>query len=68
MAGGAAERAGLRKRRPGAGRSAPTPIVDGQQLREVIRASVDGDKPRTQTWQIERDGQTLDDRRHARSA
>jgi len=31
-------------------------IVDGQQLREVIRASVDGDQPRSQTWQIERGG------------
>ncbi|WP_431276352.1 RIP metalloprotease RseP [Variovorax ureilyticus] len=34
-------------------------IVDGQQLREVIRASVDGNQPRSQTWQIERRGQLV---------
>jgi regulator of sigma E protease len=58
MAGGAAERAGLRRgdvvRAVGS-----TAIVDGQQLREVIRASVDGGQPRTQTWEIERGGQML---------
>lgn len=56
MAGGAAERAGLRNgdlvRAVG-----PTAIVDGQQLREVIRASVDDGQPRTQVWQVERGGQ-----------
>jgi len=36
-----------------------TPVVDGVQLRELIRASVDGGAPRTQTWQIERDGRTV---------
>jgi regulator of sigma E protease len=55
MAGGAAERAGLRNgdlvRAVG-----PTAIVDGQQLREVIRASVDDGQPRTQVWQVERGG------------
>lgn len=58
MAGSAAERAGLR-----AGDIVQvvgdTSIVDGQQLREVIRASIDGDQPRRQTWQIERDGQRI---------
>jgi regulator of sigma E protease len=58
MAKGAAERAGLHAgdviREVGA-----TTILDGQQLREVIRASVDGDQPRTQAWQIERGGQML---------
>ncbi|MBT2321176.1 RIP metalloprotease RseP [Variovorax paradoxus] len=58
MAGGPAERAGLRNgdvvRSVGS-----TAIVDGQQLREAIRASIDGSEPRTQTWQIERSGQTL---------
>ncbi|MGJ7526520.1 RIP metalloprotease RseP [Variovorax sp. GB1P17] len=58
MAGGAAERAGLRNgdlvRAIGS-----TAIIDGQQLREVIRASIDGDQPRSQTWQIERGGQPL---------
>lgn len=58
MAGGAAERSGLRSgdvvRSIGG-----TAIVDGQQLREVIRASVDGDQPRIQPWQLERGGQPL---------
>jgi regulator of sigma E protease len=58
MAGGAAERSGLRS---GDVVSAvgPTPIVDGQQLREVIRASVDAGQPRTQVWQVERGGQSV---------
>ncbi|MFM9922865.1 RIP metalloprotease RseP [Variovorax sp. H27-G14] len=58
MAGSAAERSGLRNgdvvRTIGT-----TAIVDGQQLREVIRASVDGDQPRTQAWQLVRGGQPL---------
>lgn len=58
MAGSAAERSGLRNgdlvRSIGS-----TAIIDGQQLREVIRASVDGGQPRTQAWQIERGGQPL---------
>ncbi|WP_198971589.1 RIP metalloprotease RseP [Xylophilus sp. ASV27] len=36
-----------------------TPIGDGQQLREAIRASVQDGEPRTQTWQIEREGESL---------
>jgi len=58
MPGSAAERAGLRNgdlvRTVGT-----TSIVDGQQLREVIRASVDGGQPRTQSWQVERGGEPL---------
>ncbi len=58
QAGSAGERAGLRNgdlvRAIG-----ETVIFDGQQLREVIRASIDGDQPRTQTWQIQRGGQPL---------
>jgi regulator of sigma E protease len=58
MAGSAGEQSGLRKgdlvRAIG-----DTAIYDGQQLREVIRASVDGDQPRTQAWQVQRDGQPL---------
>ncbi|MBU1444200.1 MAG: RIP metalloprotease RseP [Gammaproteobacteria bacterium] len=58
LAGSAAERSGLRKgdlvRSIGT-----TAIVDGQQLREVIRAEVDGDKARTDTWNIERGGEAL---------
>lgn len=57
MAGGAAERAGLRQgdvvRQVGA-----TVVVDGQQLRDVIRSSVRGSQPLTQTWLVERGGRT----------
>jgi regulator of sigma E protease len=58
VADGAGERAGLRSgdlvRAIG-----PTAVVDGQQLRELIRASVDGSQARTQRWQIVRDGREL---------
>ena len=37
-----------------------TPVVDGQQLREIIRASVQGGKAPTQTWRVQRDGRVLD--------
>jgi regulator of sigma E protease len=59
MAGSAAERAGLRNgdlvRAIG-----NTPIVDGQQLREVIRTSIDGGQPRVQAWQVQRSGQLVE--------
>jgi regulator of sigma E protease len=59
MAGSAAERAGLRSgdvvRSVG-----NVPIVDGQQLREAIRTSIDGDQPRTQTWQVQRGSQSIE--------
>ncbi|RZL89355.1 MAG: RIP metalloprotease RseP [Variovorax sp.] len=59
IAGGAAERAGLQSgdlvRSVGS-----AAIVDGQQLRDVIRASVDGGQVRAQTWRIERGGRALD--------
>ncbi|MET0542420.1 MAG: RIP metalloprotease RseP [Variovorax sp.] len=58
MAGGAAEKSGLQRgdlvRRIG-----DTAIVDGQQLREVIRASVADGQARSQPWQIERAGRAL---------
>jgi regulator of sigma E protease len=58
VAGGAAERAGLRQgdlvRAIGG-----TAIIDGQQLRERIRGSVEGGQPLRQSWQIERDGRTM---------
>ncbi len=58
MAGGPAERAGLREGdlvlRIGA-----NAVVDGQQLRELIRASVRDGRPLVQPWQIERDGRTM---------
>jgi len=59
MAGSAAERAGLRSgdvvRSVG-----NVPIVDGQQLREVIRTSIDGNQPRPQTWQVQRGSQSIE--------
>jgi len=56
---GAAQRAGL-QRGDLVASVGGTPIIDGQQLREVIRASIDGDQPRSQTWRVERGGQVLD--------
>ncbi|WP_311220619.1 MULTISPECIES: RIP metalloprotease RseP [unclassified Acidovorax] len=57
MQGGAAQRAGLREgdlvRQVGS-----VAVVDGQQLRELIRASVRGGQSVTQTWLIERSGQS----------
>ncbi|MDQ0590873.1 RIP metalloprotease RseP [Variovorax paradoxus] len=59
MAGSAAERSGLRSgdvvRSVG-----NAPIFDGQQLREVIRTSIDGDQPRQQTWQVQRGSQLIE--------
>jgi len=56
MAGGAAERAGLRK-----GdlvlRVGQTPVVDAQQLRDVIRTQVQGGRGVRSAWEIERQGQ-----------
>ena len=58
VADGAGDRAGLKKgdlvRAIGA-----MAIVDGQQLRETIRASVEDGKPKTQAWAIERGGRSL---------
>jgi regulator of sigma E protease len=58
MAGGAAERAGLREGdlvlRTGA-----TPVVDAQQLRNWIRTSVHGGASGAQTWDVVRDGKNL---------
>ena len=58
MPQGAAARAGLRQ-----GdlvlRIGTTDVVDGQQLRELIRQSVKGNASVTQPWRIERGGQTL---------
>ncbi len=58
MAGGAAERAGLRKgdRVLQVGRQ---PVGDGQQLRDLIRAQVRDGKALTSTWLVERDGRQL---------
>jgi len=58
MPGGAAERAGLQQgdvvRRVG-----DVPVHDGQQLRELIRASGASGPPPASPWLIERDGRAL---------
>ncbi|WP_374666639.1 RIP metalloprotease RseP [Ramlibacter sp.] len=58
MAGGAADRAGLRQgdvvRRAG-----DQAIVDGQQLRDWIRRQVRDGQPVTSTWEVERAGRVL---------
>jgi regulator of sigma E protease len=58
MAGSAAERAGLQKGdlvRQAGGQA----ISDGQQLRDWIRAQVQGGKGVASSWQVERQGRTL---------
>lgn len=59
MPGGAAEAAGLRE-----GdlvlRIGTTEVVDGQQLRELIRQTVRGGQAQFQVWRIDRAGQVLD--------
>jgi len=37
-----------------------TQVVDGQQLREIIRSSVQGGKAAPQTWRVQRAGRTLE--------
>jgi regulator of sigma E protease len=37
-----------------------TQVVDGQQLREIIRSGVQGGKPVAQAWRVQRDGRVLD--------
>ena len=37
-----------------------TSVVDAQQLRELIRASVNGSEPITQRWRVARSGATVD--------
>lgn len=58
MPDGAAARAGLRQGdvvlKIGA-----TDVVDGQQLRELIRQSMRGNEPLVQAWRIDRAGQSL---------
>lgn len=56
--GGAARRAGLE---PGdlVLKIGGTVVVDGQQLRELIRASAKDGPPPAATWQIERSGRTI---------
>jgi len=59
MAGGAGQRSGLRSGDLVLAVGTTT-VVDGQQLRELIRASIDdGGRALTQVWQIDRGGQHL---------
>jgi len=57
--GGAAERAGLRRGDVVEAVGAVA-VVDGQQLRERIRASGAGGHPPRETWRVRRDGRSLD--------
>lgn len=58
MPGGAAERSGL-QRGDLIHRVGQTDVVDGLQLRELIRKSVLDDKDVAQTWLVERSGQMI---------
>jgi regulator of sigma E protease len=59
IAGGAAERAGLRKGDVvlAVGQTA---VVDGQQLRELIRAGVRSGQAVRETWRVRREGRVLE--------
>jgi regulator of sigma E protease len=57
--GAAAARSGLRKGDVVQAVGARA-VVDGQQLRETIRASVQGGRALTETWRVLRDGKTLE--------
>jgi regulator of sigma E protease len=57
--GGAAERAGLRKGDVVLA-VGPTQVVDGLQLRELIRAGVKSGAPVRETWRLRRDGNILE--------
>jgi regulator of sigma E protease len=58
MPGGAAQRSGL-QRGDLVHRVGQTDVVDGLQLRELIRKSVLDDKDVAQTWLVERSGQMI---------
>jgi regulator of sigma E protease len=59
VAGGAGDKAGL-KQGDRVLSIDGVAMMDGGQLREAIRASVQGDQPLKKTWRIERAGQTLE--------
>ncbi len=59
MPDGAAARAGLRSGDI-VHRVGTVTVVDGQQLRETIRKSIQGTQPLAQRWRIERNGSMLD--------
>ncbi len=59
VAGGAGDKAGLRKGDLVLSVGGK-PVVDGQQLRELIRGSVDGGRSVGSTWQVRRGEQALE--------
>jgi len=59
MAGGAAAREGLQQG-DAVLRIGAAAVADGQQLRQLIRASVKDGRALTQTWQVERAGKVLE--------
>lgn len=59
VAGGAAQRAGLRQGDVVL-KMGSASVVDGQQLRELIRQSVRADAAVVQVWRVERGGRQLD--------
>jgi regulator of sigma E protease len=59
IAGSAASRAGLRQGDLVLAMGA-TPVVDAQQLRELIRASAAAGQPPRQTWRVQREGRWMD--------
>ena len=59
VAGGAADRGGLRKGDIVLAVGSQT-VVDGQQLRELIRAQVRAGQPLSDTWKVRRGGDTLE--------
>jgi regulator of sigma E protease len=59
MPGAAAARAGLREGDVVLSVGS-TPVVDGQQLREMIRAQVRDGQAQAGTWRVERQGRTLE--------
>ncbi len=56
---GAAQRAGLRKGDVVLA-IGQTPVMDGQQLRELIRSGVKAGQPVRETWRVRRDGQVVE--------
>lgn len=59
VAGGAGDKAGLRKGDVVLSVGA-RPVVDGQQLRELIRTSIDGGRSVSAPWQLRRGAQVLE--------
>jgi regulator of sigma E protease len=59
VAGGAGDKAGLRQGDVVLS-VGPTPVVDGQQLRELIRSGVDGARSVSSSWRLRRGGEVIE--------